>query len=207
MSVTVVSSLYGDRFRRFVPRWRAAIGALSPAADRVIVGSDSEIEISGVKVVASFCHWRYPQAWHLQQAVMAAETEWVWIVDIDDVALPDGLAGLELVAADVLAVGYEREGETYVPPADLDVMGDRNRIPAGSMIRTDVFRECGGFRDVALQDWALWRSLARAGATFAASDRAHYRYMRHPHTRGTTELTLNVRDEHMAEMEAELAHA
>src|SRR5690349_6010029 len=79
MSVTVVSCVYGDHFRRFVPRWQAAVSALNPAPDSVIVGSDSESKITGAKVIASYCQWRHPQAWHLQQAIMAATTDWVWI--------------------------------------------------------------------------------------------------------------------------------
>ena len=212
MSVTVVSCVYGDFHRRFVPRWQAAVSALDPAPDAVIVGSDSELEVTGAKVVASYCHWQYPQAWHLQQAITAAPTEWVWIVDIDDVAMPDGLAGLHDVASDVWATGYERsDGEVFLPPrltAAGILASERNEYAAGSMIRTDIFREVGGFADVALQDWALWRRLARYGATVEPSSRAHFLYQRHPRTRGATELTLDVRADHFAEMlEAELAHA
>ena len=84
----------------------------------------------------------------------------------------------------------------------------RNLIPAGSFIRTEAFRECGGYLDVALQDWSLWRRLSLHGARFESSDRAHYGYMRHPRTRGATELTVDARAEHFDEMrEAELAHA
>lgn len=208
MSVTVVSCVYGDHYRRFIPRWQAAVSALDPAADAVIVGADAELDITGAKVIASYCHWRYPQAWHLQQAITATTTDWVWIVDIDDLAMPDGLQGLHDVLGDVWAVGYERsDGEVFVPawPADLE---QTCPFAAGSMIRTDIFREAGGFSDVALQDWALWRKLARRGASFTVSDRPHYGYMRHPRTRGATELTVDVRADHVAEMmEAELAHA
>jgi hypothetical protein len=208
MTVTVVSCVYGEHYRRFVPRWAAALAALDPAPDAVIVAADSQLDITGTRVIASYCHWRYPQALYLQQAIMAATTDWVWIVDIDDVAFPDGLQGLHDVLGDVWAVGYERsDGEVFIPGAayDLDAACP---FAAGSMVRTDIFREVGGFSDVALQDWSLWRKLYRHGAAFSLSDRAHYCYMRHPRTRGATELTLDVRAEHYDEMrEAELAHA
>lgn len=211
MTVTVVSCVYGDHYRQFIPRWQAAVSALDPAPDAVIVGADAELDITGARVIASFCHWRYPQAWHLQQAIMAAKTDWAWILDIDDVAFTDGLQGLEDVAADVWQLGNEHsDGEKYLPPrlsAAEYLASEGNPYVGGSMIRTDIFREVGGFQDVALQDWCLWRRLTRHGATVEPSARMHFGYMRHPRTRGATELTLDVRADHYAEMlEAELAH-
>lgn len=212
MTVAVVSCVYGTTHTRFVKRWAAAIQALDPKPDAVIVATDGGIHIPGAKVVESYCHWRHPQAWYLQQAIMAAETDWVWIVDIDDEAYPSGLKGLEDVAADVWQVGFERsDGEKYRPPqltAAEFLASKQNVFVGASMIRTDIFRDVGGYPDVALQDWGLWRRLARHGATFESSSRLHFAYMRHPRTRAVVELTLDVREEHLAEMmEAELAHA
>ncbi len=212
MTVTVVSCVYGQHYYKFVPRWLAAIEDLDPAPDAVIVATDGGIDIPDVKVIESFCHWRHPQAWHLQQAIMAATTEWVWIVDIDDLAFPDGLQGLHDVTSDVWQLGFERsDGELYTPPrlAPNEYLASEKNVYVGaSMIRTDIFREVGGFRDVALQDWELWRRLSRHGATVEPSERLHFQFMRHPHTRTSTELTLDVRADHLAEMmEAELASA
>lgn len=209
MSVTVVSCLYGGWYGRFARRWAEAIENLQRRPDRVVVAADDLYDIPGATVVESYCGWRYPQAYYLDRAIRLAHTEWVWIVDIDDIALPDGLAGLADVEADVWQMGFHRsDGETYVPPQLTQQQyldSDRNVYTAGSAFRVDTYRAVGGFRDVALQDWALWRSLAAAGATFQASDRAHYEYMRHDRTRGETELTMVARVEHIAEMEAALA--
>jgi hypothetical protein len=82
------------------------------------------------------------------------------------------------------------------------MMSARNVFTAGSAVRVTDYWKAGGFADVALQDWSLWRRMALAGVTFNASGRAHYNYMRHPGTRGAVELTLDVRDAHMAEMVA-----
>ncbi len=212
MTVTVVSCVYGTHHRKFVPRWQAAVSALDPAPDAVIVGSDSELEITGARVVATYCHWTHPQAWHLQQAIMAATTEWVWIVDIDDLPFVDGLQGLHDVTSDVWQIGFERsDGEIHLPPrltAAEYLSSEQNHYVGSAMIRTDIFQEVGGFQDLAFQDWALWRRLARAGASVEPSDRTHFAYMRHPRTRGATELTSDVRAGHYAEMvEAELAAA
>jgi hypothetical protein len=148
--------------------------------------------------------WRHPQAWFLQRAITEADTDWVWILDIDDTALPDALNGIDDVTADVWATGYIRsDGEVFIAPqvTAADILNSpKNLLAAGSCIRTEAFRACGGFLDVALQDWALWRALARNGATFESSGRANFRYNRHPYTRGEIELTVKNRPEHFLEM-------
>jgi hypothetical protein len=208
VSVTVVSCVYGDRgYERFIPRWAEAVLALDPRPDHVLVAGDGAYGLPPfIRSIIRPCPWLHPQAFYLQQAIEAVTTEWVWIVDIDDLAFPDALAGLDDVDADVWAVGFLRsDGELYLPPplTGRDVLDAQTSvIPAGSMIRTAALLECGGFRDVALQDWALWRALADRGAVFASSDRAHYRYERHPVTRGATELTAERRPAHLAEMMA-----
>lgn len=202
MSVSVVSCVYGS-YAGFAQGWAAAIDMLDPAPDLVVVAGDSRARVD-VSIVQPRCRWRYPQAYYLNAAIRQVETEWVWIVDIDDFAKPDGLAGLDDVDADVWQVGFERsDGETYLPPRltnDEYLASSKNVYVAGSMVRTDAFRAVGGFRNLALQDWDLWRRLAAAGYRFEASARTHFHYMRHPHTRGATELTLDRRAEHLEEM-------
>lgn len=198
MSVTVVSCVYGDRFPHFIPRWGLFVRALAPAPDAVIVGSDRDHDIRDAYVVATDCPWRHPQAWHLNQAIQAADTDWVWIVDIDDCAMADGLKGLEAVTGQVWQVGYRRsDGETYIP-SEAALYADGNMFTAGSFIRRDLFLAIGGFRDVAFQDWDLWRRIGPWPVEF--SGRAHYHYMRHPHTRSATELTPDTREAHVEEM-------
>jgi hypothetical protein len=203
VSVTVVSCLYGERiYQRFALAWRHSLRTLERQPDAMIVAGDwhARIPPSATSVV-SLCPWRHPQAYYLQQAITAAETDWVWILDIDDLALPDALNGIDDVKADVWMMGYERsDGEAYVPPPleAMDVLGaSTSPIPAGSAIRTEAFHDCGGFYDVAFQDWALWRSLAKDGATFESSGRANYRYNRHPATRSEVELSPSLREAHL----------
>lgn len=197
-NVTVVSCLYGDTHDEFEERWWEAVSSLAPSPREVVVATDCVMD-----------GWTHPQARHLQAAVEQVETEWVWFLDIDDLAFPDALEGLDEVAADVWQLGYLRsDGEEYIPPqlsaAEVLAAG-RNPFVAGSCVRTEAFRKVGGFRDIALQDWGLWRSLAAADATFQSSKRAHFHYMRHPNTRGAVELDVSRRPEHMQEMEAALA--
>lgn len=191
MSVTVVSCVYGDH-TRFVRPWWDAVKRLDPQPDSVRLMRDGS------------CLWQHPQAFYLQRAIMGSNTDWVVIADIDDQLHPDALIGIQNVTADVWQMGFQRsDGETYIPPtltADEILALDRNVLVGSSAIRTQAFHAVGGFDDIALQDWGLWRKLARAGYTFESSGRTHFRYNRHPQARGATELTADVRAAHIAEM-------
>ena len=209
MTVSVISCVYGD-YARFIPRWALAVKGLKPAPDQVIVLADQPHRIPGVHVIAWPCHWRHPQAFYLNEAFEWVSTDWAWQVDIDDIPHRNALKGLEQVPADVWQMGFDRsDGERYVPPQltnDEFLASERNVYVGASAVRVDAFRQVGGFPDVALQDWALWRRMARAGMTFQSSGRTHFRYELHDGRRGKTELTMAARPAHLAEMmEAELA--
>jgi hypothetical protein len=198
--ITVVSCVYGD-YERFVPAWDDAVRHLGPAPDCVLKWRDP---------YNARLAWRHPQAFMLQAAISEVETDWVVIADIDDQLHPDALAGLEDVTADVWQLGFDRsDGERYIPPtltAEQVLAMDRNVLVGSSAIRTESFHAVGGFPDIALQDWGLWRRMARAGMTFQSSGRTHFTYNRHDATRGAQELTSDARAAHLAEMmESELA--
>lgn len=207
--VTVVSCLYGSTHNEFAERWGHAVADMTVKPSEVIVAADEAHYVPGAIVIPSECTWDNPQAYYLTAAVSWVTTDWVWFLDIDDVAFPDALEGLDEVAADVWQLGYLRsDGEEYIPPqlsAAEVLASERNRFVAGSCVRTEAFRRVGGFRDIALQDWGLWLALAAAGASFESSGRAHFHYMRHPETRGERELDIQSRPGHMREMEAALA--
>jgi hypothetical protein len=212
VSVTVVSCVYGDVFPEFIDRWAAAIHALEPAPDAVIVAADRSYYVPNAETVEAECEWKHPQAFYLQTAIAHAVTDWVWIADIDDIAIPNALRGIDTVDADVWQMGFDRsDGEIYVPPliTNEEYLESRRNVYVGSSaIRTDAFDAVGGLADIALQDWGLWRKLAKNGATIEPSGRVHFRYMLHDNTRSETELTLEQRAAHLAEMmESELAVA
>jgi hypothetical protein len=197
--VTVVSCVYGPTFSRFAPRWSEYTTKMAPRPAAVVVASDRPHLVGGARVVVLDCPWKHPQAWYLNQAVAAAGTEWVWVVDIDDCVRPDGLAGIEDVKSDVWQTGYRTsDGVTYIPDVGA-VEAEGNRLVGGSAVRVDAFRRVGGFRDVAYQDWDLWRRLRASGASFSFSGRVGFDYMRHPRARTATELAGR-RDELIGEM-------
>lgn len=208
MSISVISCLYGESgYQRFIRAWAEHIAALNRRPDHVIVAGDHACEMPPfVRHIIRPCPWLHPQAFYLQEAIENASTDWVWIVDIDDLAMPDALDGIDECAADVWMVGYRRsDGTEYVPApvsAQEVLAASTSVIPAGSAIRVEAFKRAGGFRDVAFQDWALWRSLAERGATFASSGRVGYRYRQHSRARTAVELSDDRRAGHLAEMMA-----
>ncbi len=213
MSVTVISCLYGKTHDRYLPEWINGISTLDPAPAEVILSTDKGRFIPQVNEIThrQSGGWKYPQAFHLTKALGHVTTDWVWVHDVDDIAFPWALEGLEDVQADVLQMGYVRsDGEVYLPPvqtAEEVIANPKNEFVSSSCVRTDVLRRVGGFPDCALQDWALWIALAHAGATFDTTDRPRFYYRRHHDARGERELTPLERDTHMAEMGACLAVA
>jgi hypothetical protein len=206
VDVTIISCLYGSTHDDYLGDWLNCVGLLNPAPREVIIGTDRYRHLTSVIEVFRRRQNRrsYPQAFHLNSALQEVRSEWVWIHDIDDLAFPDALEGIEQTDADVVQCGYERsDGEVYIPPslaADEILALKHNPFVAGSFVRTDILLDAGGFPDVALQDWALWRHLARIGAVFAGGDRPRFKYMRHAKTRGARELTTPARLKHVGEM-------
>lgn len=190
--VTIISCLYGDGFTQFVPRWHQAIQNLNQTVDVRLELEDGD------------CEWIHPEPFYLNRAWMKTISEWIWIVNVDDIVLPDALDGIDDVEADVWLTGFVRDdGVTHIskplPNADY-LASDTNGYAAGSLVRRSALHRVGGFRDVAFQDWDLWRRLAADGATFSSSGRVNYRYSQHPLTRTNLELTADRRSEHLAEM-------
>ena len=204
VSVAVVTCVYGEDHARFLPAWIESVLGMNRQPGEILVATDRDYEIPGARVIVSACTWRHPQAYYHQQAVLAAETDWVWIMGVDDTVLPDALDGIEGVGADVWQMGYLRsDGLHHIPPkltAAEYLALDGNPFVGASAVRADAFRRCGGFPDVAFEDWGLWRRMARAGCSFESSGRAHFNYTLGPGTRSSVELLAADRARHLEEM-------
>lgn len=207
--VTIVSCFYGTTHDKFLYPWAASIRKMDPQPADVILATENGVRedpkhpVWSATIYGVYPEWKHLQAQLLNYAIERATTEWVWILDIDDQALPDALEGIQDVQADVWQMGYERDGDPYAVPQltgyeYLNQPG--NPFTAGSAIRTDAFQHVGGFSDIAFQDWGLWRKLAMRGAIFQSSGRAHYVYNRHDQTRSAVELTNDNRSANLADM-------
>ncbi len=200
--VTVVAALYGTSYDVFVGQWLESVSNVNhPSPRRVIIGTDHLIDAPGATTVVTKCRWRHAHAWHLQQAIQATRTEWIWVLDIDDTALSDALAGIDEVTADVWQMGYTNGHDTYVVPRltnDEYLARTGNCYVGGSMFKRASFNQVGGYDDLGFQDWGLWRKMCRAGMTFESSGRANFNYA--PGDRTAREFTRDNRNRYMLEL-------
>lgn len=123
-------------------------------------------------------------------------TEWVIHLDADDELEAGYVQTMLTGAADVRApaVRYVRgrtaqwprmprvAGHTHDCSADCLPMG--NWLVVGSMARTDLLRQVGGWRDFSWsEDWDLWLRCHLSGASFEAIPQAVYRAHARPDSR------------------------
>lgn len=120
------------------------------------------------------------------QLVLAAASEWIAVLDDDDVLYPRHLELLaaETPRADIVYSYCEVEGRDWTPNHhfDADLLRARNYIPITALIRRDLIVELGGWNDGAAngwEDWDLWLRALDAGATFASVPEITWRYRFH----------------------------
>lgn len=108
----------------------------------------------------------------------------VAVLDDDDVALPEHLALLAAVEADIVYSYCEVTGRDWSPNRPFDPVALRasNYIPVTALIRAELLRDLGGWRsDVSngWEDWDLWLRALDAGASFACVPVVTWRYRFH----------------------------
>lgn len=109
-------------------------------------------------------------------ALRAARTDWVVVLDADDemddgyvAALAAGTADIRVPALFEVNPDGSRE---QIPLAHRDIE-HTNPIPVSAMARRDMVLSAGGFQPwPAWEDWALWLTLVRRGATVEHIDAA-----------------------------------
>ena len=158
---------------KMLARAVASVTAQDRAADALCVAIDHDR--SGAAAVRN-------RSWRM------ADTEWVAFLDDDDELLPNHLEHLLAVQADTGAdvvypwhriigpdgrIKADLLGAQGVPfePSELD---SRNFIPVTLLVRRELLADVGGFPlpnspewpHSDCEDWACWRRLRDAGATF-----------------------------------------
>jgi glycosyltransferase involved in cell wall biosynthesis len=130
------------------------------------------------------------------EALEAAETDWVIFLDADDELAPGYVDAMDCGDADIrgpMAV-YLRGGrrERLWQPrvaghrhdCHAGCLPEGNWLLIGSAARTDLLREVGGWRDFEWsEDWDTWLRCYKAGATFELVRGALYRAHVRPDSR------------------------
>lgn len=118
----------------------------------------------------------------------AVDTEWVSVIDDDDLADPDHIAtqlehardDLDVVYTWCRVTGPDAIAVPLPPFLDDRDLADGNWIPATALIRTEAARAAGGWPPVPLADWSLWLAMLDRGSRFRCVERETWTYRFHP---------------------------
>lgn len=197
MTVTIATVIYGTGYEHYLPGW--VDSALAAQSDAVVVSTDRSHWLrEGVVELVSEppTGWRFPVSWFLNEAFENAESEWVWPIGVDDRIRPYALQALTgRDYADVVQVGYRRsDGLVYNPPPlkNFQILENvNNSLFACSPVKRSAWERVGGFPDVAFEDWAMWRRLARADCVFGYSFNVAVDYDWHPGSNATSKYSAD----------------
>lgn len=136
------------------------------------------------------------------EALDRVTSEWVCYLDADDELEAGYFDAMERGTADLRApsvryVRHDREVLARVPtvaghkhPCDADCLSEGNWLVIGTVARTDVLREVGGWHDFPVyEDYDMWVRCWQAGATIEAIPQAVYRAHVRPDSRNRGQLS------------------
>jgi glycosyltransferase involved in cell wall biosynthesis len=178
MDVTVVVGTYGD------PSW------VELAQRRAVPSAAAQ----GVPVVHHHADTLHDAR---NGGIDQVTTEWVCHLDADDELEPGYFGAMASGVSDVRApsVRYARRARVrdaasvpkvagHAHDCSAECLIDGNWLVVGSLVRTDMVRRVGGWRDFPWsEDWDLWLRCHLAGATFEAIPDAVYRAHVRPNSR------------------------
>lgn len=186
IDVTLITAVYGeDKYFDYVKQWVDAVENLNPKPKKIMVATDNVNKLIPLPLGYTIVNmkdkdefvWRSPYYWN--ECARLVDTEWIWVLDIDDTFVSDALTMLN-TDKDVVAVGIRIDKDTsYIPyPMNGIEIADGSvcYLNCGSPIRKSWWKKVGGYPDIALTDWGMWRKLARAGATFNFPNKIGYNY-------------------------------
>jgi len=105
------------------------------------------------------------------------QTEWLFRIDDDDILELDHFDTLKPYMTDDVDIvyswcrvdGIRVHGNAFAVEFDGERLAKENHIPATALIRTDLWRKLGGYRNPGWtphEDWDFWRRAYEAGARF-----------------------------------------
>jgi hypothetical protein len=192
VTVAVVTVAVGEKYQQFLPDWAFAISQLNTRPDEIIIIGDPIPDEICLRIDAQIRDWTWihgTRAWTHHPQVMAndaiafARSDWICKMDADDMIFPHALDHLKDLTCDVSMFGISVNGERHVTPPPVtahEILAcPHNLLFAGSPFRRDLWERTPGFQDMIYDDWAFWRSCARAGATFQRTGTIDYLYRLH----------------------------
>lgn len=176
MSITVVTATLPER-EEFLHRAVTSVRVQTLRPQAHLIGTDYHRR-GGATMKNDLC--------------FAAESKWIALLDDDDYFYPDHLASLveaaEANSADVAYSWCDVSGANpwlgYNQPFSAEALRQTSVVSHNALIRTDLFVELGGFKQVKGYDWLLWVAALQTGAKFTCVERPTWHYdlsETHPH--------------------------
>lgn len=135
-------------------------------------------------------------SWVRNQAAEESYANWLIFLDADDELSPDYIRSMLEAEGDIrqpstLGVhpdGHEDDYPVLIPPNPGGFLVG-NHLVIGCMVRRDLFRQVGGFREGmrSLEDWDLWIRCRLAGGKLGTAPDAIYRVHVRPASRNSPE--------------------
>lgn len=178
--VTIITAIYGDKYDQYIDGWSEAIDNLTIKPKRIICASDRLRNIRAERIVSQPAPgWVWKSPWYWNSAADMTDTEWIWVLDIDDRIKPDALENLMEQTCDIWLVGIDVNGtENYLPPRltnEQIASAEHCYFCCGSPIRRSWWQQ-NPYKDLAFTDWCMWRTSAKMGARFEWADKVGYYY-------------------------------
>jgi hypothetical protein len=176
-SVAVLGFVWGEKYRRHIREWFAAIDGLEVRPAQVIVATlPDEVEfLDGFACEVAVCADVVVERM-MNAAATKAETTWLSNCSIDDRYRPEAFNDLPDMGDDVgvVSVGAITTCGRKIEARPIQNMlnGDSCGVLGTSYIRRSLFEQIGGYDErFQISDWALWLKAAKAGAKFWVSSR------------------------------------
>lgn len=152
------------------------VTATLPERGPLLSGMLATVAAQTVKPAAHVLHWDHGRGFvdTVNAAVAHVRTEWFCLVDDDDLLDPHHVETLTAnlsSAVDIVWTWCRVEGRMWDPNESYQpgVLQARNYIPSNMAMRTELWRDLGGYRqqgEVDHPDWDLLRRAERVDARF-----------------------------------------
>ena len=186
-SIGIVTTVWGDKYTRFIPAWWEAVAALDRQPDEVTFVTDSIneeairsnapshlVDALNIVVVANPEELDFNDFW--DQAYRSCNQKWMVTCCIDDVFLPKALSAIdeadkvdaELVIDGCIMAPHNSVWTGYWNPEEIF---DKITLPGNAPMTKELYERVGGFdREIYWSDWAFYMKAAKAGVKVYQTD-------------------------------------
>jgi hypothetical protein len=190
MNLAVCVASWGTYWDRFGSEFVASMESSSPRPSEVVIVADQEVVIP--EWIKSFRPRSATPMWDwFNEAVAHSESEYVWLLGVDDLLTSHGLIGLKLAGDAINVAGLEHDRVWVGTPQEYSGIIYRHGNPmlGGIILKRDVYLRIP-WRRVIWSDWMQWIEINHAGLDVRFDRTPRMVHRRHPgaHSMKVSEL-------------------